>query len=101
MAVKRRDVPTLRRELDGDRAAAGFDVSWLDADELGDRWGLVGLGAIESTAGASVDPYRLCHRALGIVVERGGRVFDRTEVVDFEFSSRTGAPEDQPRCGGE
>ncbi len=41
MAVTRLDLPTLRRELDA-RAAAGFAVRWLDDDQLGDRWGLVG-----------------------------------------------------------
>ena len=87
MAIKRRDLATLHRELDA-RAAAGFDVRWLGDRELADRWGLVGLGAIESAAGGSVDPYRLCHRALTTVVERGGEVYDRTEVVDYRLSPR-------------
>lgn len=87
MAVKRRDLPTLRRELDA-RAAAGFAVRWLDDDQLGDRWGLVGHGAIESEAGASVDPYQLAYQAMATVRRRGGRVFDRTEVTGYDETPR-------------
>lgn len=87
MAVRRRDVATLRRELDA-RSSAGFDVRWLDGDDLHTRWGLVGHGAIESTAGASVDPYQLSHHAIGTVEHRGGRVFDRTEVTAYDQSPR-------------
>lgn len=82
-----RDLATLHRELEA-RAEAGFDVRWLDDRELAERWGLVGLGAIESAAGGSVDPYRLCHHALTTVVQRGGEVYDRTEVVDYRPSPR-------------
>lgn len=87
MAVRRRDVATLRRELDA-RSSAGFDVRWLDGDDLRTRWGLVGQGAIESTAGASVDPYQLSHHAIATVEHRGGRVFDRTEVTAYDHSPR-------------
>lgn len=87
MAVKNRDLATLRLELDA-RSAAGFDVRWLDDAELESRWGLIGRGAIESSAGGSVDPFQLCHRALETVVERGSQVYDRTEVIDFELTPR-------------
>lgn len=87
MAVKRRDVATMRREFDA-RAAAGFDVRWLDGDELFDRWGLTGLSAIESSAAGSIDPFAFCYRALDTVVARGGSVHDRTEVTGYEFSTR-------------
>lgn len=87
MAIKRSDVPVLQAEL-AVRADAGIDVRWLDQSELFSRWGLVALGAIESQAGGSVDPYALCHHALAVVERRGGRVFDRTEVIGMEFSPR-------------
>ncbi len=87
IAVKRADLKTMEKEMEA-RSAAGFAVRWLDAHELRSRWGLVGLGAIESEIGGSVDPYRLCHHALRTVVERGGRVFGRTEATDFDFSAR-------------
>ncbi len=87
MAIRRRDLAKLQDELEA-RVEAGFAVRWLDERELTERWGLVGLGAIESAAGGSVDPYRLCHRALAAVVQRGGEVYDRTEVIDYKLSPR-------------
>ena len=87
MAVKKGDIATLRNEFEA-RRAAGFDVEWLDADVLRERWGLTGLAAIESALGGSVDPYALAFHALAKVRERGGQVFERTEVAGFEFSPR-------------
>ena len=87
MAVKAGDVRTLEQELSA-RADAGFEVQWLDADQLRSRWDLVGVAAIESAAGGSIDPYLLCHHALLHVTKGGGRVYGRTEAVAFEFTSR-------------
>jgi glycine/D-amino acid oxidase-like deaminating enzyme len=86
-AVRPRDVELLRRELDA-RAEAGFDVAWLEGQELRDRWGVVGHAAIESAAGGSVDPFRLAHACLGVVLDRGGRVHDRTAVTGYERTRR-------------
>ena len=96
MAIRRRDIATLRRELDA-RAAAGFDVTWQSAQELGARWGLVGLGAIESGAGASIDPYRFAYAALATAKARGAGVFDRTEITGFDETPRRCPTVDQPR----
>ena len=60
----------------------------LDGEELRRRWGLVGLGAVESDVGGSVDPYLLCHHVIRTVVHRGGRVYGRTEAAEFDFSAR-------------
>lgn len=87
MAVKARDIATLERELLA-RREAGFDVRWLDAEPLLNRWGLVALAAIESSAGGSVDPYLLSHRSLGMVSSRGGRVYDRTATSSFDMTTR-------------
>ncbi len=87
VAIKQPDVATLRDELDA-RRAAGFDVRWLDESELRTRWGLTGRAAIESALGASIDPYALAFHALDTVRDRGGHVFERTEVTDVEFSPR-------------
>lgn len=87
IAVKQSDVTTMREEFDA-RTAAGFDVAWLEPDLLRQRWGLTGLGAIESALGASVDPYALAFHAMTKVSERGARVFERTAVTGFEFSAR-------------
>jgi glycine/D-amino acid oxidase-like deaminating enzyme len=84
MAVRRCDVDMLERECEA-RRNAGFAVSWLNSDQLRSRWGLVGDAAIESAAGASVDPYLLCARALAKAEEGGAQVFERTEVVGYEL----------------
>lgn len=83
--VRKRDVPAMQRELDA-RSAAGFDVRWLCREELRNAWGLNGVAGILSAAGGSVDPFRLCQAALRKVVARGHRVFDRTEVTDWQFT---------------
>lgn len=87
VATKKRDIELLRRELTA-RERAGFEVRWLDADELNGRWGLVGHGAIESAQGASIDPYRFAYAGLAEVAERGGSVYDRTAAAGYEFSPR-------------
>ncbi len=87
MAIKSRDLKTVASEMEA-REAAGFAVRWLDEDELRSRWGLVALAAVESEIGGSIDPYLLCHHALRTIANRGGRVYGRTEAVDFDFSAR-------------
>lgn len=87
MAIKSTDVATLKLEFDA-RAAAGFDVEWLDEATLLGRWGLTGRAAIESRLAGSVDPYALSFHALETVQRRGGKVFERTQVDAFEFSAR-------------
>ncbi len=86
-AIRTSDVKTLRAEFEA-RKACDFDVKWLDADDVRARWGYIARAAIESEAGASVDPYALCHHALATVRRRGGQVVDRTEVVDFDVGRR-------------
>lgn len=87
MAIRPRDVEVLRRECEA-RASAGFEVQFLESEQLEQRWGLVGRGAIESRAGASVDPYALCHRALERAVEWGASVHDRTAVTAYDSGPR-------------
>ncbi|MEZ5216424.1 MAG: FAD-dependent oxidoreductase [Ilumatobacteraceae bacterium] len=88
IASKVKDLPVLRAELDA-RRSAGFDVRWLEPDDLSRRWGLTGRGAIESAHGGSVDPYLLTHAGLASIVGRGARVHDRTSATSFESTSRT------------
>lgn len=77
----------LRSEFDA-RAVAGFDVTWLDSEDLHHDWGIDGHAGILSTAGGSVDPYELAHGRLSVVLERDGRVHDRTTVTEYESTRR-------------
>jgi glycine/D-amino acid oxidase-like deaminating enzyme len=77
--ASRRDARKLRREYDL-RASHGFDVTWLEREEIARRYGFERDGAILSGGDAEVDPYQLTHRALAGATERGTRVYDRTHV---------------------
>lgn len=87
MAIRQRDIAVLQREITA-RELAGFDVRWLDSGELRDRWGLVGAAAIESAAGASIDPYAFCAHALATARRLGAQVHDRTEVTAYDITKR-------------
>ena len=77
----------VRREYDL-RAAKGFDVEWLDASALRERFGIDAPGAILTRPGARVDPYRLAYRLLMRLEKGGGRVFDRTCVSELKVTPR-------------
>ena len=93
-ASHRSDVQGLRRELEL-RHAIGLSVEWLDGDMLRQRFGFRKPGALLSSRGAEIDPYGFAHALFQDVIAKGGRVFDRTEVVkhalekDGDFVLRT------------
>jgi glycine/D-amino acid oxidase-like deaminating enzyme len=69
------------REEYGARRAAGISVRWLNGAELKERFGIAREGAIQSTDGGDVDPYRMTHHLLGKLT---GSVFDRTKIIRYE-----------------
>ena len=77
----------VRREFDL-RDEHGFDVQWLEPGPLKERFGIKAPGAILSEQGARVDPYRLAYRLLMRLERDGGRVFDRSRVVDLLPTAR-------------
>lgn len=86
-ASRRRDRGALREEFDL-RLAHGFDVDWLDAGEVRERYGFDAPCAILSRVAAQVDPYRFTLRLLSRLQRAGVPVHDRTRVVDVRASSR-------------
>jgi glycine/D-amino acid oxidase-like deaminating enzyme len=86
LTFARSEVQAQRLEGEVDRARAlnigPDDLTWLDADELGNRATVAGaLGATYSPHCARIDPARLV-RGLGDVVERlGAMIFERTAVT--------------------
>ena len=70
------------------RKRHGFDVQWLSKPELQDRFHVDYAGAIWSEVGAQIDPYRLTSRQLQRLRKRGVRIFDRTEVLSIDSTSR-------------
>ncbi len=93
-ASRRGHVEELRRELEL-RRAIGLPVEWMDASTLKKRYGFRKPGALYSACGAEIDPYGFTHALFQDVIAKGGRVFDRTEVVkhaleeDGDFVLRT------------
>ncbi|MCC5901387.1 MAG: FAD-binding oxidoreductase [Halomonas sp.] len=73
------DVESLKEELVL-RQKHGFDADWLDRDAVLNEYGFAAPGAILTHLAASLDPYRMAYQLFAKVVERGGEVYDRTQV---------------------
>ncbi|GGD54960.1 NAD(P)/FAD-dependent oxidoreductase [Pseudoxanthomonas indica] len=70
------------------RRDIGLKLEYLPGDAVRDRFGLNAPAALLSSQAAWVDPYRLAHRLLQRVAERGGGVFDRSAMVRLQAQPR-------------
>src|SRR5690606_2303054 len=86
-ASSRRHAKALRPEF-AMREAQGFDVAWLDQEDLRARFGFTAPAAIFSRQAAQVDPYRLALRLFHQLREAGVHVHDRSRVEAIEPTSR-------------
>jgi glycine/D-amino acid oxidase-like deaminating enzyme len=82
LAADERAVPTLRSEMAA-RRDIGIACEWLDGEVLRARFGCQRPGAILSSLGAQVDPYRLARGLLTAAVRHGVRLFTRTKVAQI------------------
>ena len=82
-----RDAGSLRDEYKL-RRKHGFHVDWLDIKSMKANYDLDAPCAILSHVAARLDPYRMAHRLLGRLVNRGGQVYDRTDVESIAPSAR-------------
>jgi glycine/D-amino acid oxidase-like deaminating enzyme len=64
-------------------AQHGFAVEWLDRSAVAGTFGFTNEAAIRSHGDAEVDTYALTHHAIARAIERGARVYDRTDVTDI------------------
>ncbi len=87
-ASKRGDRVPLREEYEL-RIKHDFDVQWLDAEILKERFGIKAPGAILTKLAGRVDPYRMASKLLLRLAERGSRVFDRTVIDTIEPSDES------------
>lgn len=86
IADTEKDLEWLRKEFNC-RKRFKLDVSWLTKPKLKKQFGMVGEGAIVSTAGANIDAYRMAHALLEFSVKHYGlRVFDHTSAESVEYS---------------
>lgn len=84
-ASKKKDVSWLKKEFKA-RKNAGFDVKWLEADEVTKRFGFENTyGAILSKQGASIDAFKFAHELFKLNIKEGLKIFDKTEMVKVEY----------------
>lgn len=100
-ASSEKDVASLKEEL-ALRQKHGFDACWLEHETILAEYGFEAPGAILTQLAASLDPYRMAYQLLAKVVERGGEVYDRTQMEtmtpDGEGVSLTLANGNHLRC---
>ena len=80
-----------RRDLQDEfalRKRHGFDVEWLDAEQVQADYGFAAPCAILSAKAARIDPYRMAYRLLVRLQKRGGAVHDRTPIARIEVDDR-------------
>jgi glycine/D-amino acid oxidase-like deaminating enzyme len=89
-AAYKKDVPDLKKEFEA-RKAAGFNVRYLDADEIKAEYNIHAPGAILSKHGAQTNAYALAHCLLQHRKKKSDKlnIFDRTPVADIKHH-RTG-----------
>ncbi len=86
-ASRRWNVSAMRDEFSM-RARHGFDMEWLEGDDVRERFGFDAPAAILSSLAARIDPYRMAYRLLVRVEKQGGAVHDRTAIDTINPTSR-------------
>jgi len=83
-AGKGKDAKWLKLEFEK-RLSAGFDVKWLDKEQIRTDYDLQSEDGILSVDGASVDAFKLAHELLLYNHERGLAIFDKTELKKVKY----------------
>jgi glycine/D-amino acid oxidase-like deaminating enzyme len=66
------------------RKKHGFDVQWLESDEIKKKFGFDSSGAIFSADGGEVDAYLLTHALFKDFTAAGHKVYNNTEIKNIE-----------------
>jgi len=84
-ASKKKDVRWLKDEYVA-RKNAGFEVKWLEADQIVEQFGLENTyGGIVSRQGASIDAFKFAHELFKHNIRKGLEIFDKTEMTKVEY----------------
>lgn len=83
-AAYKKDVKWLKEEFEA-RKAAGFNVKWLEPEEVQQQYGFASYGAILSELAAQTNAYMLAHCLLRHKYKEG-TIYDRSTVVDIKHS---------------
>lgn len=88
-AELKKDVEGLKKEFDA-RKKAGFAVKWMEAEDIVKKYDLhETYGGILSKQGGSVDAFMLVHELLAYNQKKGLQVYDKTELTEVKYGSRT------------
>ncbi|MFC7346111.1 NAD(P)/FAD-dependent oxidoreductase [Chryseobacterium zhengzhouense] len=84
-ASKKKDAIWLEKEYEA-RKKAGFDVAWLGTEDIEERFSFQNTyGGILSKQGASIDAFKFAHELLRFNVNKGLKVFDKTEMKSVKY----------------
>lgn len=84
-ASKKKDVSWLKDEFEA-RKNAGFDVRWLESDEILKKFGFEKTyGGILSKQGASIDAFKFANELLESNTKKGLKIFDKTAMKTVEY----------------
>jgi len=86
LASNEDDLPMLEEEFQA-REQAGIRVVFFDQKMIKSKFSFSRPGAIVSEQGAEVDSYLLTHKLLERSAKKGVKIYDRTEMVDFDTSA--------------
>jgi glycine/D-amino acid oxidase-like deaminating enzyme len=86
-AAYKKDIPFLKKEFDA-RKKYGFKVKWLDDTQVFEEFGFSSPGAILSDVAATVDAYLLTHCLLQYNINKGLKVYDRTQAGSIKHDRR-------------
>ena len=88
-AAFKKDVPDLIKEYEA-RKAAKFPVKWLSPEEISKEFKIENtFGGILSEQGASIDAFCLAHDILNYNNKKGLHVFDKTDIVKFDYKKNS------------
>lgn len=84
-ASKKKDVKWLKEEYKA-RKNAGFEVKWLEADQIVKQFGFENTyGGILSKQGASIDAFKFAHELFQHNIRKGLKIFDKTEMKEVAY----------------
>lgn len=87
-AAFKKDIPDLEKEFEA-RKACGLDVKWLSDEEIQQKYQLHHAHAgILTQQGGSIDAFRFAHDLLQYNIQRGLKVFDKTNLVSTKYHSK-------------
>lgn len=86
-AAYKKDVPFLKNEYAA-RKKAGFDVRYLDENEIQQEFNFSSPGAILSHHGAQTNAYAFTHRLLQHKKDKDLNIFDRTTITKINHHKK-------------